>query len=236
MTDTWIGFDADDTLWHNEAYFVRSYDLFADIVAPYLTHEADPAAVAHDLLIATERVNLPAFGYGIKGAVMSMIETAILVSDGAIPAADLLRLIDRAKDMMAQPVEVLPGALETLDALAHHRLILLTKGDLKDQHRKIDESGLAERFDAIEILHEKDPTTYATAMSRHGVTAERFVMIGNSIRSDILPILELGAAAIHVPHGATWEIEVAEEPTDHPRFRLCPDMFDVPPVAEALLA
>jgi len=235
VADTWIGFDADDTLWHNEAYFVRSSDLFAEIVAPYLTDHEDPASVAHDLLIATERVNLPSFGYGIKGAAISMIETAITVSGGSVPAAELLRLVDRAKEMMAHPVELLPGAIETLDALAHHRLILLTKGDLKDQHRKIDESGLAERFDAVEILHEKDPSTYDAAMRRHAVTVDRFVMVGNSIRSDVLPVLELGAAAIHVPHGATWAIELAEEPTAHPRFRLCPDMVDVPIVAEELL-
>ncbi len=234
MTETWVGLDADDTLWHNEAYFSASYDLFADVVAPYLTAD-DPAAAAHDLLIATERVNLPSFGYGIKGATISMIEAAITVSDGTIPAVELKRLVDRAKVMIAQPVEVLPGVLDALDALAHHRLVLLTKGDLKDQHRKIDESGLAERFDEIEILHEKDTHTYSRVISRHDISLDRFVMVGNSVRSDIDPVLAIGAWAVHVPHELTWEIEAAAVPHDHPRFRQVATINGVPAVIDEIL-
>jgi len=235
MEEIWVGLDADDTLWHNEAYFSASYDLFADVVAPYLSHADDPPTVAHDLLIATERINIPSFGYGIKGAAISMIEAAISVSNGQIPAAELLRLIERAKTMLAQPVEVLPGVLDALDALAHHRLVLLTKGDLKDQHRKIDESGLAERFDEIEIIHEKNIHTYERAMSRHGISLDRFVMVGNSVRSDIEPVLQLGAWAIHVPHELTWEIEATAAPVDHPRFRQVESIGDVPAIVEDIL-
>ena len=233
---TWIGFDADDTLWDNERHFVDSKDLFAEIVHPYLAGHEDRALAAHDLLIETERRNVPAFGYGIKGATISMVEAAITASGGTIPATEIMRLVQRAKEMMTHPVEFLPGAIESLDALAHHRLALITKGDLKDQHRKIDESGLAERFDAIEILHEKETATYRAVFDRHGINPERFVMIGNSLRSDVLPVLDLGGAAIHVPHRTTWALEHAEEPTDHERFRFCAELADVAAVAEELLA
>jgi len=232
----WVGFDADDTLWHNESYFVESYDLFADVAAPYLADFPDPALAAHDLLIATETANIPAFGYGIKGATISMIEAAITASRGEIPATELMRLIDRAKSMMDHPVEFLAGAVEALDALAHHRLVLLTKGDLKDQHRKIDASQLAERFDAIEILHEKDDASYRAAFARHGIDPGRFVMVGNSLKSDVLPILGLGGWAVHVPYETTWAIEHAEEPTDHPRFVGPTTLHDVPRLVDAIVA
>lgn len=233
---TWVGFDADDTLWHTESYFVESYDLFAEVVAPYLTDVDDPAQAAHDLLIATETVNIPSFGYGIKGATISMIEAAITASGGRIPAADLMRLVDRAKAMTQHPVEILQGAVEALDALSHHRLILLSKGDLKDQHRKIDASTLGERFDVIEILHEKEPDTYRRVFDRHGIDPDRFVMIGNSLRSDVLPVLEIGAGAVHVPYHTTWAYEIAEEPVGHPRFRIASTIDAAPPVAEELLS
>jgi len=233
---TWIGFDADDTLWHNESYFAQTYDLFADIVSSYLTDFNDPAGAAHDLLIATETVNIPAFGYGIKGATISMIEAAITASGGTIPAFELMRLINRAKEMMDHPVEFLDGTVEVLDALAHHRLILLTKGDLKDQHRKIDASALAERFDAIEILHEKDEDAYAQVFRRHGIDPDRFVMIGNSLKSDVLPVLGLGGWAIHVPYVTTWAIEHADEPEGHGRYRTAASLFDVAAIAEECLA
>ena len=236
MTESWIGWDADDTLWHNESYFIQTYDLFAEIAAPYLADFDDPAQAAHDLLIATETVNIPAFGYGIKGATISMIEAAITASGGTIPATELMRLVDRAKAMMAHPVEFLDGAIEALDALSHHRLVLLTKGDLKDQHRKIDGSQLAERFDAIEILHEKDEAAYLAAFDRHGIDPSQFVMIGNSIKSDILPVLALGGWAIHVPYETTWAIEHADEPTDAPRFVGPATLWDVPALAEHCVA
>lgn len=235
IDDAWVGFDADDTLWHNESYFVETYDLFADIVNPYFADLDDPVGAAHDLLITTETLNIPAFGYGIKGATISMIEAAIAASEGTIPAIDLMRLIDRAKAMMDHPVELLDGALETLDALGHRRLILLTKGDLKDQHRKIDASDVAERFDAIEILHEKDTASYQRAFDRHGIDPARFVMIGNSIKSDILPVLELGGWAIHVPYTTTWAIEHADEPIGHPRFRPSATLFEAAALVETCL-
>lgn len=236
MSEAWIGFDADDTLWHNESYFIQAYELFSEIAAPYLADAEDPAQAAHDLLIATEIVNIPAFGYGIKGATISMIEAAITASGAAIPATELMRLVNRAKAMMDHPIEFLDGAIETLDALSHHRLVLLTKGDLKDQHRKIDASQLAERFDAIEILHEKDDAAYRAAFARHGIEPSTFVMIGNSLKSDVLPVLGLGGWAIHVPYETTWAIEHAEEPTGAPRFIGPTTLRDVPRIVEECIA
>lgn len=233
MSGLWIAFDADDTLWHNEAYFIESYDLFAEIVGPYLEAD-DTVAAAHDLLIATETANIPSFGYGIKGATISMIEAAITASRGELPADQVMALVDRAKTMMAHPVDLIDGAIETLDALSHHRLALVTKGDLKDQHRKIDESGLAERFDSVEIVHEKDVASYGAIMARLDSRADDFVMIGNSIRSDVLPVLEMGAWAVHVPYTSTWAIEAAEEPTDHPRFRRAEALSESVAIVEEL--
>ncbi len=236
MSEIWIGFDADDTLWHNEHYFIQSYALFAELVAPYLEAEHDDAEqAAHDLLVATERRNIPSFGYGIKGATISMIEAAITASHGEIRPEQILRLVDRAKEMMEHPVEFLDGALDTIDALSQHKLVLLTKGDLKDQHRKIEMSNIAERFDAVEIMHEKDGPTYRKAFDRFSIDPVRFVMIGNSVKSDIIPVLELGSAAVHVPYRTTWAIEVAEEPTAHPKFRQASSMHAVPPIVDELL-
>jgi len=236
MTDGWIGFDADDTLWHNESYFIETYELFARLAAPYLGDHPDPSQAAHDLLIDTEITNIPSFGYGIKGATISMIEAAITASKGDISTIDIMALIDRAKAMMAHPVEFLDGALEALDAVSHRRLVLLTKGDLKDQHRKIDASGLAERFDAIEILHEKDETAYLRAFARLGVDPEHFVMIGNSLKSDVIPILGLGGWAVHVPYVTTWAIEYADAPVDHPRFRTSATLAGAAAIAEECLS
>jgi len=236
VTDIWIGFDADDTLWHNEHYFVESYDLFAELVAPYLEADhADPRQAAHDALIETERRNVPSFGYGIKGATISMIEAAIAISHGEIDTSQILRLVERAKAMMHHPVEILDGVHDALDALSCHRLVLLTKGDLKDQHRKIDASQLAERFDAVEIMHEKDSDTYAKVLQRHGIDSAGFVMVGNSLHSDVWPVLGLGAGAVHVPYHTTWALETAEDPLDHPRYRRTSTLHDVPRAVDDLL-
>ncbi len=232
MTITWVGLDADDTLWHNESYFVSSYELFAELVAPYLGDVEDPYQTAHDQLIATEIRNVPWFGYGIKGATLSMIECALELSNQQIPASEIYRLVERAKEMMAHPVELLEGVVDALDALAEYRLILITKGDVMDQRRKIEQSTVAERFDAIEILHEKDQATYTAALERHNIDPAQFAMIGNSLKSDVYPVLELGGFGVHVPYETTWALETAEEPTGHPRFALVSTLGEVPAVIE----
>ncbi|PWC53406.1 HAD family hydrolase [Azospirillum sp. TSO22-1] len=209
MIDT-IAFDGDDTLWHNESLFSMTQDRFRSLLA----HAADPAEIDTRLLDA-ERRNLGVYGYGIKGFVLSMIETAIEVTDGRVAAADIRTLIDFGKAMLQHPVDLLDGVAEVVEALSgRYRLLLITKGDLFDQESKIARSGLAERFAAVEIVSEKDPATYRRVLERHGVDPARFVMVGNSVRSDVLPVLEVGGHAVHVPYHLTWAHEVAKPPAE----------------------
>lgn len=226
MIDT-IGFDGDDTLWHNESLFSMTQERFRALLA----HSADPAALDRRLLEA-ERANLRVYGYGIKGFVLSMIETAIAVTDGRVPARDLQSLIEFGKAMLDHPVELLPGVAEVVEALSRtHRLILVTKGDLFDQESKVARSGLAERFAAVEIVSEKDPATYRRVLARHGIDPARFVMVGNSVRSDILPVLAAGAHAVHVPYAITWAHEEAAPPDEH--YRRIDSVLDLPPLLAA---
>ena len=230
---SWVGFDADDTLWHSEHHFMTSHELFCDLVAPYLEDD-DPRAVANVRLIDVERRNIPAFGYGIKAATLSMIEAALEISQHRISPIEIHRMIDRAKEMMVHPVDLFEHAADTLDALGHHRLALITKGDLIDQRRKIDESELAMRFDTIEIIHEKSVETYAALFRRLDIDASDFIMIGDSMRSDVLPVLELGGWAIHVPFAHTWAHEHADAPVGHPRFRSVTTLREVPAVVGSI--
>lgn len=226
MIDT-IGFDGDDTLWHNESLFSMTQERFRGLLA----HSADPADLDRRLLEA-ERANLRVYGYGIKGFVLSMIETAIAVTDGRVPARDLQSVIDFGKAMLDHPVELLPGVADVVEALSgRYRLILITKGDLFDQESKIARSGLAERFDAVEIVSEKDPATYRRVLARHGAAPERFVMVGNSVRSDILPVLSVGAHAVHIPYAITWAHEEADIPDKD--YRRIDSVLDLPPLLAA---
>ncbi len=203
-----MGVDADDTLWHNETYFAEAQATFVQILAPW-TPEGEDVLALHD---ATERRNLELFGYGIKGFTLSMVETAIEVSRGEVSTSAIAELIRIGKEMLAHPVELLDGVAEAIDALAEdHRLVLITKGDLIHQETKIARSGLADRFERIEIVSEKDPATYKAILDRMDVTPERFCMVGNSVRSDVLPVLELGGCAVHVPYAITWSHEVVDE-------------------------
>ena len=206
-----IGFDADDTLWHNQPIFERSYDKFRDLLARF--HDREEAA---EILIGNEMRNLDLYGYGIKGFTLSAIETAIQLSDGQIRADEISQLLDAAKEMLAHPVELLDGVEETLAELSgSHRLFLITKGDLRDQQRKLEKSALARFFQHIEILAEKDIASYRRICGRHGIDPANFLMVGNSLKSDILPVLALGAAGAHIPYHVTWAGELAEEPTEN---------------------
>ncbi|HSK38631.1 MAG TPA: HAD family hydrolase [Arenibaculum sp.] len=223
-----IGFDGDDTLWHNETIFSMTQEKFREMLGP-LSGSADP----DERLLAVERANLRLFGYGIKGFVLSMIETAIEVTQGRIAAHDIQRLIDFGKAMLDHPVELLDGVTETLEALSSaHDLILITKGDLFDQESKLARSGLIPRFAAIEIVSEKDPATYRRVLGRHGIDPARFVMIGNSLRSDVLPVIEIGGRAIHVPYHVTWAHEHVEEPEGS--VPTAQSILDVPTLIEGL--
>jgi putative hydrolase of the HAD superfamily len=211
-----IGLDGDDTLWRNEEYFATSQEQFRALVEPYVNGTRDVDAE----LAARERANLEHFGYGVKGFTLSMIETAIEVTGARIPAGELQVLLDLGKEMLAHPVELLDGVDETVAQLAEgYRLVLVTKGDLMNQEQKVARSGLADRFWRIEIISEKDPATYRRILHRHGIEPSAFVMVGNSVRSDVLPVLEVGARAVHVPAELTWAHEVAEHDGSVPTLR-----------------
>jgi putative hydrolase of the HAD superfamily len=201
-----IGFDADDTLWRNEDIFEQTHRRYRALLARY--HDA---ATVERTLLETEMRNLENYGYGIKGFTLSAIETAIDLTAGRISATEIRELIGLGQAMMAEPVHVLDGVTETLGLLqTSHRLVLITKGDLRDQERKLEKSGLAAHFHGIEILSEKDTDAYRRLFARQGIAPERFVMVGNSLKSDILPVLALGGFGVHIPYHLTWAAEHAE--------------------------
>ena len=202
-----IGFDADDTLWQNEVYFERVHERYRQLLA----HHHDAATVDRTLF-ATEMRNLPLYGYGAKGFTLSAIETAVELSRGKISAEEIRELIVLGQGMLAHPVELLDGVTETLAELAGgYRLLVITKGDLHHQERKLARSGIAAHFRHVEIVSEKDEGTYATIWRRHGIEARRFLMVGNSLKSDIAPVLALGGAGVHVPYHLTWAAEHVEK-------------------------
>lgn len=221
---TAIGFDADDTLWQNEQFFRLTEQRFAELLADH----GDPEIIAGHLLDA-ERRNLALYGFGIKGFTLSMIETAIEVTAGKVPAAIIQQILLAGREMLHHPVETLPQVPETLERLAgRYRLIMITKGDLFDQERKLAQSGLGDFFDAIEIVSGKDAATYARIFARHGDGPEAAMMVGNSLKSDVVPALEAGSWGVFVPHDLTWALEHAEEPVEAPRFRKLDEIRALP--------
>lgn len=210
-----IGLDADDTLWENEGFFREAETRLAKQLADY----CDVDTVARHLL-QVERQNLSLYGFGIKPFSLSMIQAAIELTDSRISGAEISRVLQIGREMLTHPVELLNGVPEALEALSGKRLILITKGDLLDQRRKVEESGLADRFEGIEIVADKTPVSYRDVLSHYGIAPERFLMAGNSVKSDILPVLELGAYAALIPHELTWHVEHAEEPTSPKYHRL----------------
>jgi putative hydrolase of the HAD superfamily len=227
---TTIGFDADDTLWQNEQFFRLTEQRLVELLADH----ADEGNVTAKLLEAEKR-NLGLYGFGIKGFVLSMIETAIEVSDGAVPSAVIAEILAAGREMLAHPIDILPHARETLEGLAgSHRLVLVTKGDLFDQERKLAQSGLGELFDAVEIVSDKSAATYQRVFSRHGDGPDRSMMVGNSLKSDVVPAIEAGGWGIHVPHELTWVLEHVEPPLNSPRFRRIEHLGELPALIEAL--
>ncbi len=205
---THVAFDADDTLWGHEHIFVDAKQRCLELLAPYLK----PGMNLEEELYAFEAENLKIFGYGVKGFVLSMIETAIQLSSGAISGAEIQRIIDLGKEMLLHPIELLPFVYEAVDTLEDHfHIMVITKGDLFDQENKLARSGLADRFHGVEIVSEKNAATYRKVLAENGIDPESFLMIGNSLRSDILPITEIGARAIHLPYEYTWHHEAVKE-------------------------
>ncbi len=224
MTILLLAFDADDTLWHNENYFRFTEDRFCDLLAPY----AEPDHLGERLL-ATERRNVDLYGYGAKGFMLSLIETALEITEHRGPGETLAEILRLGKEILAQPVEVLDGVVETIESLVgNHRMIVITKGDLIHQESKAARSGLAEHFELVEVVSEKDEATYRRVFERVGVAPESVCMIGNSVKSDVLPALALGAYAVHVPYEITWAMERAERPDDHPRCAAITNLRELP--------
>ena len=202
-----IGFDADDTLWVNETYFRETEERFADLLESYETKNK-----VDQELFKMEMQNLELYGYGIKGFVLSMIESALDLSNNAIPQQTIVEIIKLGKKMIAHPVELLDGVEEVLQFLEkRYRLIVLTKGDLLDQERKLERSGLSRYFHHVEVLSEKKEENYRNLLDHLEISIEEFLMIGNSLKSDVIPILNLGGKAVHVPFHTTWVHELVSE-------------------------
>ena len=198
-----ISFDADDTLWVNETYFREAELEFGELMQQYETiNQIDQE------LFKVEIENLPIYGYGVKGFILSMVETAIKLSNGQVSIKTMQAIIDIGKDMLNKPVVLLEGVEDVLKTLSQsHRLIMATKGDLLDQERKLEKSGLSQYFHHIEVMSDKKPNDYKKLLSHLDIKPEEFLMIGNSLKSDILPLIEIGAHAIHVPFHTTWQHE-----------------------------
>ncbi|MEN3793468.1 HAD family hydrolase [Fulvimarina sp. MAC3] len=223
---TTVGFDADDTLWHSEKHFQLTEERFRGL----LDAHADGAFVSNRLL-EIEKRNLGRYGFGVKGFVLSMIETALEMTEGRIETQAISEILAMGHDMLTHPVELLTNVSETLEGLAgDYRLVLITKGDLFDQERKLAASGLGDLFQAVEIVSEKTADVYRRIFTAHGDGSERSVMVGNSLKSDILPALDAGACAVHVPHDLTWAHELADSPAGvmEDRFRSIETLAELP--------
>ena len=221
-----IAFDADDTLWVNEPIFRGVEADFVTLLEKY----ADPGTI-RERLFAVERENIGVFGYGVKGFLLSLIETAAQVSQERLSGADIQKVIALGKEMLASPVELLDGVESVLESLCRsYTLMIITKGDLLDQESKIARSNLAPYFDKIEILSEKDEAAYGRVLSTHGVGPQEFMMVGNSLRSDVLPVVNLGGHAVHVPFATTWEHEqVAVSAMDQSLWLTLSHLGELPP-------
>lgn len=231
MIDT-VAFDADDTLWHNEHLFQDTQRALEAIVQRYR-----PGEEIHDALFAVEMRNLALFGYGIKGFTLSMVEAAIQITEGRITAEEIHEIVALGKAMMEAPVDLLDGVEETLAAVrGRFRVILITKGDIVDQTSKIERSGLADHFEQVEIVPRKDATIYRTIFERHGIAPARCMMVGNSMPSDVLPMLELGGHGVHVPYELLWAHEAHDEDPENERFHRLERLGELPNLLERLLA
>ena len=219
-----IGFDVDDTLWQNEQYYKLTEGHFRSLLADYAEGEH-----VSDRLLEAEKRNLAHYGFGIKGFTLSMIETALEVTEGRAPSSVISEILAIGRDLLSHPVECLPHARDALEALSgKYFLVLITKGDLFDQERKLAQSGLGDYFDAVEIVSDKTATTYRRIFGKHGEGPERSMMIGNSLKSDVVPAIATGAWGVFVPHELTWVLEHVEKPEEAPRFREIPDLGHVP--------
>jgi len=210
-----IAFDADDTLWHNESLYNMTQSRFAELLAPY-----HPPEEVEQRLYETEMRNLNFYGYGVKSFTLSMIETAIELSEGRVCGKEIQEIINFARWMLNEPVQLLDGVEQTVvDMSRKYSLMVITKGDLFDQESKVARSGLADYFTHVEIVSEKTPEAYRMLLDKHAIAPEQFLMAGNSLPSDVLPIVEIGGQAVHIPYHITWQHETVvhnlTEPQDY---------------------
>ncbi len=220
-----IAFDADDTLWVNEPYFRETEEKFAALLEDYL-----PLHSVMNELYKTEMQNIPLYGYGIKGFVLSMIETAMRISNKNVSMGVLEKIIQYGKDQLEKPIEILDGMEEVLKQLKNkYRLVVATKGDLLDQERKLRKSGLEHYFHHIEIMSDKQESDYLKLIKHLDIQPEEFLMIGNSLKSDVMPVLAIGGHAVHIPYHTTWVHEHVEETIEHKNFRQVKSIKDILP-------
>jgi putative hydrolase of the HAD superfamily len=221
-----IAFDADDTLWVNEPYFQETEKKFCALLEEFLPQHA----LSRELL-KIEIGNLSLYGYGIKGYILSMIEAAIQVSGGTISIDAIEKIIGFGKELLNEPIELLDNVDEVMEALkGHYRLVVATKGDLLDQERKLKKSGLSHYFHHIEIMSEKGEEDYLKLIRHLDIQPVEFMMIGNSLKSDVIPVLNIGGHAIHVPYHTTWAHEHVETKLDHVNFRHVEHLKEVLPL------
>ena len=225
---TAVGFDGDDTLWQSETAFAVTHNKIRALLAPHVD-----AATLDARLLDVERRNLALYGYGAKAFTLSMIETAIEIAGDDLDIADVQSLLDAGKELLAHPVELLPGARAAVEAAAERglQILLVTKGDLFHQESKVARSGFGDLVDAVEVVAEKDLATYERLLRRNGVDPTGFCMVGNSLRSDAAPVLDLGGWAVHVPHELTWALEAADDESQvrsHHRFHEVASLDEVP--------
>ena len=226
MTLKIIAFDADDTLFVNEPYFQEVEQKFCALMSDYLSHQG-----LSQELFRTEIANLDLYGYGIKGYILSMIEAAMKISNNTISIEIIEKIIVYGKELLQKPIELLDGVEETLKALSSkYKLIVATKGDLKDQQSKLHRSGLGHYFHHIEVMADKQEINYQKLLKRLDIEPDEFFMIGNSLKSDVLPVLNIGAYAVHIPFHTTWEHEKISHKVEHPNFKTFEKITEVLPI------
>jgi len=221
-----VAFDADDTLWANEPYFLETEHKFCELLEDFL-----PQHSVSQELFRTEMQNLSLYGYGIKGFMLSMVETALRVSNKTLNLDIIEKTIGFGKELLEKPIEMLDGVEEVLQSLSgKYKLVVATKGDLLDQERKLKKSGIEHYFHHVEIMSEKQETDYEKLIKHLDIPANQFLMIGNSIKSDVLPVLAIGGHAVHVPYHTTWAHEKTEHHVEHPNFRTMELIKDILPL------
>jgi putative hydrolase of the HAD superfamily len=221
-----IAFDADDTLFVNEPYFQETEQKFCNLMSDYLSQQG-----LSQELFRIEIQNLELYGYGIKGYILSMIEAAMNISNKTISIEVISKIIEYGKELLEKPIELLDGVEETLSQLqGNYKLIVATKGDLKDQQSKLHRSGLGHYFHHIEVMADKQEVNYIKLLKRLEINADEFFMIGNSLKSDVLPVLAIGGFAVHIPFHTTWEHEKVSHKVEHPNFKTVEKITDVLPI------